>query len=73
MSTCRARTICVTSATASVTRSSTRSSPWRWTSSSHFGLIKGELLSTDGQLEPSYSRYKGCTYACEDCQAFTLT
>jgi hypothetical protein len=38
-----------------------------------FGLIKGELLSTDGQLEPSYSRYKGCTYACEDCQAFTLS
>jgi hypothetical protein len=38
----------------------------------HFGLIKGELLSTDGQLEPSYARYKGCTYACEDCQAFTL-
>jgi hypothetical protein len=40
---------------------------------SRFGLIKGELLSTDGQLEPSYSRYKGCTYACEDCQAFTLS
>jgi hypothetical protein len=40
---------------------------------SHFGLIKGELLSTDGQLEPSYSRYKGCTYACEGCQAFTLS
>jgi hypothetical protein len=39
----------------------------------HFGLIKGELLSTDGQLEPSYSRYKGCTYACKDCQEFTLT
>jgi hypothetical protein len=39
----------------------------------HFGLIKGELLSTDGQLEPSYSRYKGCTYACQDCQAFKLT
>jgi len=39
----------------------------------HFGLIKGELLSTDGQLEPSYSRYKGCTYACKDCQAFTLS
>ena len=39
----------------------------------HFGLIKGELLSTDGQLEPSYSRYKGCTYACEDCQAFKLS
>jgi hypothetical protein len=40
---------------------------------SHFGLIKGELLSTDGQLEASYSRYKGCTYACEGCQAFTLS
>jgi hypothetical protein len=39
----------------------------------HFGLIKGELLSTDGQLEPSYSRYKGCTYAGKDCQAFTLS
>jgi hypothetical protein len=40
---------------------------------SRFGLIKGELLSTDGQLEPFYSRYKGCTYACKDCEAFTLT
>ena len=39
----------------------------------HFGLIKGELLSTDGQREASYSRYKGCTYACKDCQAFTLS
>jgi hypothetical protein len=40
---------------------------------SHFGLIQGELLSTDGQLEASYSRYKGCTYAGEGCQAFTLS
>jgi hypothetical protein len=39
---------------------------------SHFGLIQGDLLSTDGQLEPSYSRYKGCTYAGEGCQAFPL-
>jgi hypothetical protein len=39
----------------------------------HFGLIKGGLLSTDGQLEPSYARYKGCTYACEGCQAFKLS
>lgn len=39
----------------------------------HFGLIKGEILSTDGQLEPSYARYKGCPYACQDCQAFTLS
>jgi hypothetical protein len=36
----------------------------------HFDFIQGELLSTDGQLEPSYSRYKGRTYACKDCQAF---
>ena len=33
-----------------------------------FGLITGELLSTDGQLEPSYSRFKGCAYCCQDCQ-----
>src|SRR4029434_3633451 len=37
-----------------------------------FGLIKGALLSTDGHLEPSYSRYKGCPYACQGCQAFAL-
>jgi len=37
-----------------------------------FGLIKGELLSTDGQLEPSYSHYKGCAYACHDCQALPI-
>jgi hypothetical protein len=40
---------------------------------SHFGLIKGDLLSTDGQLEPAYSRYKGGPYACQDCQAFKLS
>ena len=34
------------------------------------GLITGELLSTDGQLEPSYARYKGCTYACQGCRSF---
>src|SRR5712691_13403447 len=39
---------------------------------STFGLITGELLSTDGQLEPSYSRYKGCTYACEGCRSFRI-
>jgi hypothetical protein len=37
-----------------------------------FGLIKGELLATDGQLEPSYSRYKGCPYACRGCHAFQV-
>jgi hypothetical protein len=38
----------------------------------HLSLIQGNLLSTDGQLEASYSRYKGCTYACEGCHAFNL-
>ena len=36
------------------------------------GLITGALLATDGQLEPSYSRYKGCTYACAGCRSFRL-
>jgi hypothetical protein len=40
---------------------------------SQFSLIPGDLLSTDGQLEPAYSRDKGCTYACKDCQAFVLS
>lgn len=35
-----------------------------------FGLIRGELLSTDGQLEPSHSRFKGCAYFCQDCRQF---
>ncbi|ETX03895.1 MAG: hypothetical protein ETSY2_31955 [Candidatus Entotheonella gemina] len=39
----------------------------------HFGLIKGDLLSTDGQLEASYSHYKGCTYACQGCLGFALS
>jgi hypothetical protein len=39
----------------------------------HFGLMTGDLLRTDGQLAPSYARSKGCTYACTDCQAFTLS
>jgi hypothetical protein len=37
-----------------------------------FGLVNGEWLSTDGQLEPSYSRYKGCTYACQACRALPI-
>jgi hypothetical protein len=37
-----------------------------------FGLITGALLSTDGQLEPSYARYKGCPYACEGCRSFRI-
>jgi len=39
---------------------------------STFGLINGELLSTDGQLEASHSRYKGCAYACEGCQSLPI-
>jgi hypothetical protein len=37
-----------------------------------FGLIKGDLVSTDGQLEASYARYKGCPYACGGCHAFRI-
>ena len=39
---------------------------------SDFGLIQGALLSTDGQLEPSCARYKGCASCCQDCQRFPL-
>jgi hypothetical protein len=37
-----------------------------------FGLLQGKLLSTDGQLEPSHARYKGCTYACEGCRSLPI-
>jgi hypothetical protein len=37
-----------------------------------FGLIKGEIVSTDGQLEPTHSRFKGCAYACEGCKGFPI-
>jgi hypothetical protein len=37
-----------------------------------FGLITGELLATDGQLEPSYSRFKGCAYFSPACQQLLL-
>jgi hypothetical protein len=37
-----------------------------------FGLITGALVSTDGQLEASYSRYKGCPYARQGCHAFRI-
>jgi len=38
----------------------------------NFGLIKGELLVTDGQPEFSNSRYKGCAHACKACKQFPL-
>jgi hypothetical protein len=37
-----------------------------------FGLITGELLATDGQLEPSCSRFKGCAYFSPACQQLPL-
>lgn len=37
-----------------------------------FGLITGELLATDGQLEPSYSRFKGCAYFGQACRELPL-
>jgi len=33
------------------------------------GLLSFAILSTDGTLFPSYSRYKGCTYFCEECHS----
>ena len=38
----------------------------------NFGLIKGARCSPDGQLEPSYARYKGCTSACQGCRQCPL-
>jgi hypothetical protein len=38
-----------------------------------FGLIRPELLSTDGQLEPSNSRYRGCAHFCSECEGFPLS
>ena len=32
------------------------------------GFITGEIMSVDGTLIPTYSRYKGCTHACEKCR-----
>jgi hypothetical protein len=37
-----------------------------------FGLITGELLATDGQLEPSCSRFKGCAYFSPACRQLPL-
>jgi hypothetical protein len=37
-----------------------------------FGLIEGEIVSTDGQLEPTHSRFKGCAYACQGCQGLSI-
>jgi len=37
-----------------------------------FGLLGENILSADGQLEPSWSRYKGCAYFCGECGAFPL-
>lgn len=31
-------------------------------------IITGRIISVDGTLIPTNSRYKGCTYACEKCR-----
>jgi hypothetical protein len=36
------------------------------------GLITFKILSTDGTLFHSYSRYKGCTYFCEQCHSIKI-
>lgn len=37
-----------------------------------FGLIDGNILVTDGQLQPTFSRYKGCAFACSSCHRLPL-
>jgi hypothetical protein len=37
-----------------------------------FGLITGDLVSTDGQLEPSYARFKGCASAGQGCHQLPI-
>lgn len=32
-------------------------------------LVTFSILSTDGTLFPSYTRYRGCTYFCEECDS----
>ena len=32
------------------------------------GFLSYKIIATDGTLFPSYARYKGCTYFCEDCE-----
>lgn len=33
------------------------------------GLLTFDILSIDGTLFPSYCRYKGCSYFCEECHS----
>ncbi len=37
-----------------------------------FGLVDNNVLCTDGQLEPSNSRYMGCAHFCADCLHFPV-
>lgn len=36
------------------------------------GLITGRILSHDGTLVPTFARYRGCNYACCDCNHIRL-
>jgi hypothetical protein len=36
------------------------------------GLLTDDLLSPDGQLEPSHARCKGCTHACRGCHQVSI-
>jgi len=36
------------------------------------GLITGKILSYDGTLFPSFANYRGCNYACEECESIPL-
>jgi len=38
-----------------------------------FGLVGEQMFSTDGQLEPSCSRFRGCAHFCDGCGEIRLT
>ncbi len=38
-----------------------------------FGLVGEQMFSTDGQLEPSCSRFRGCAHFCDGCGEMPLT
>jgi len=40
---------------------------------SEFGLVGQQIFSTDGQLAPSCSRFRGCAHFCDGCGEILLT
>ena len=36
------------------------------------GLVSGKILFYDGTLFPTFTNYRGCNYACEECRGIPL-